>query len=54
MWVLAGLLALALAGYAVLLIQMRNHAAERSMKVRYLPDSSAHTEPALLMRRSAN
>jgi len=54
MWALAGLLVIALAVYVGLLVQMRNRSAERSMKVHYLPEPAARTEPALLMRRSAN
>ncbi len=39
-------------GYVSLLIRLRNLAAEREMKLRFLP--GAPTEPALLLRRSAN
>jgi hypothetical protein len=53
MWYLAGVLAVALACYTAVLIQLRNQAAERAMKVRFLPDTSV-PEPALLLRRSAN
>ena len=38
--------------YVALLIRARNAAAERDLKVRFLPTSSP--EPALLLRRSAN
>lgn len=43
-----------LAGYIGALIYMRNAAAERAEKVRFLPNTSQHPEPALLLRRSAN
>jgi hypothetical protein len=39
-------------GYVALLIRMRNVAAEREMKLRFLP--SVPAEPALALRRSAN
>jgi hypothetical protein len=39
--------------YIGLLIRMRNAAAEREMKVRFLPSAGASVEP-LLLRRSAN
>jgi hypothetical protein len=39
--------------YVGLLIRMRNAAAEREMKVRFLPGAGASVEP-LLLRRSAN
>jgi hypothetical protein len=54
MWLLAGVLAVALAGYVTLLLALRNQAAERATKVRYLPASAPAPEPALLLRRSAN
>jgi hypothetical protein len=54
MWMLAAVLALALAGYVFLLVQRRNLASERAMKVRYLPDHRQGSEPALMLRRSAN
>jgi hypothetical protein len=40
--------------YVALLVRMRNQAAEREMKVRFLPHASAAPEPAFAMRRSAN
>jgi hypothetical protein len=43
---------LAFAGYVALLVRLRTAAAEREMKLRFLPGSSP--EPALLLRRSAN
>ena len=41
-------------GYVTLLVRMRNIAAEREMKLRFLPGSHQHVEPALALRRSAN
>ncbi len=42
-------------GYVGLLVRMRNLAAEREMKVRFLPTpANAQPQPALLLRRSAN
>lgn len=49
-------------GYVVLLVRMRNVAAERDMKVRFMPRTPAvldlrdplRAEPALVLRRSAN
>ena len=40
-------------GYVVLLVRMRNIAAEREMKLRFIP-SAPVPEPALLLRRSAH
>ena len=40
------------AGYVALLVRARNLAAERDLKVRFLP--SAAPQPQLLLRRSAN
>jgi hypothetical protein len=40
------------AGYVALLIRMRNVAAEKEMKLRFLP--TVQGEPALALRRSAN
>lgn len=45
---------LAFAGYVGLLINLRNQAAEREMKLRFLPGSEPMAEPVLLLRRSAN
>ena len=42
------------AAYVALLVYLRNLAAEREMKVRFLPAAPAAPEPALLYRRSAN
>jgi hypothetical protein len=43
-----------LAAYIGALIYVRNLAAEREAKVRFLPNSHRQAEPALLLRRSAN
>ena len=53
LWALHLLLDAAFAGYVVLLVRMRNAAAERDMKLRFLP-GPVQAEPALLLRRSAN
>ena len=47
------LLDLVFVGYVALLVRLRSAAAEREMKLRFLPNSSA-PEPALVLRRSAN
>jgi len=44
---------IALMAYVLLLVRLRNVAAEREMKLRFLPRTAA-PEPALLLRRSAN
>ena len=44
---------IALCAYVLLLLRIRNVAAEREMKLRFLPQHGA-PEPALLLRRSAN
>jgi len=46
----------ALATYVLLLVRMRNVAAEREMKLRFLPSQAngGVVEPALVLRRSAN
>ena len=41
-------------GYCGMLVRVRNVAAEREMKVRYLPGPLATPEPALLLRRSGS
>src|SRR3954451_8571273 len=60
-WYLTGVMAVALLGYVLLLVRMRNLAAERDMKLRFLPrpervdqGGSAAPAPAYVMRRSAN
>jgi hypothetical protein len=40
--------------YVALLIRLRGLAAEREMKLRFLPGSHQQVEPALALRRSAN
>ena len=40
--------------YVALLVRMRNQAAEREMKVRFLPQATHAPEPAFALRRSAN
>ena len=57
LWVVHLLVDFLLVAYVALLVQMRNQAAEREMKVRFLPGqlSTHRAEPAtLLLRRSAN
>jgi hypothetical protein len=43
----------AFVAYLALLVRVRNLAAERELKVRYLP-TMANPQPQLLLRRSAN
>jgi hypothetical protein len=52
LWGLNVVLDMVFVAYVSLLIRLRNLAAEREMKLRFLPGASA--EPALLLRRSAN
>jgi hypothetical protein len=54
MWLLAGFLVLVLAAYMALLVALRNEAAERATKVRFLPAAVASADQTLLLRRSAN
>jgi hypothetical protein len=54
MWVLSGVLLVVFGAYLVVLIQLRNREAERSMKVRFLPQRGPAAEPAWALRRSAN
>lgn len=49
---LTGIGALALVGYVVLIVRLRNLALEREVKLRYLPQSS-QAEPAFVVRRVA-
>jgi hypothetical protein len=44
----------AFVAYVAMLVRMRNLAAEREMKLRFLPGATVHREPALALRRSAN
>lgn len=53
MWGVHLVLDVLFVGYVVLLIRMRNIAAERDLKVRYLPRAVPAPEPALALRRSA-
>jgi hypothetical protein len=59
-WLVTAVVGLALALYVVLLVNMRNRAAEREMKLRFLPGGAGRDgrhgepQPALLLRRSAN
>jgi hypothetical protein len=54
MWLLSGFLALVLGGYVALLVALRNEATERTTKVRFFPTAPQASEPAFLLRRSAN
>lgn len=54
LWGLHLLLDVLFAGYVGMLVHMRNQAAEREMKLRFIPGAHAAPEPALLLRRSAN
>jgi hypothetical protein len=55
-WGLHVLVDLAFVGYVFMLVKVQQQAAEREMKLRYLPEARAsrRPEPALLLRRSAN
>ena len=51
----AGMSAVLLAAYVALLVRLRNAAAEREMKLSFLPGPAAYAAPgAPLLRRSAN
>ena len=55
MWMATFVLAGLTVAYVVLLVRARNIAAEREMKVRYLPGRpAALPEPQLLLRRSGS
>jgi hypothetical protein len=54
LWAVHVVIDLLFVGYVALLVYLRNLAAEREMKVRFLPTAPAAAEPALLYRRSAN
>ncbi len=43
-----------LVAYVAMLVRMRNLAAERDMKLRFLPAAASGADPALLLHRSAN
>ncbi|MGH9061480.1 MAG: hypothetical protein ACRDZY_18490, partial [Acidimicrobiales bacterium] len=51
-WWVTGLSGIMLAAYVGILVHLRNLAAEREMKLRFLPARSI--EPTMLLRRSAN
>lgn len=53
LWVVHAVLDVLFVAYVGMLVYLRNLAAERDMKVRFLPTARA-SEPALLLRRSAN
>ena len=53
LWAVHVLADLLFGAYVAALVYLRNLAAEREMKVRFLPARPA-SEPALLYRRSAN
>jgi hypothetical protein len=53
LWGLHVVLDVLFVAYVTLLVRMRNVAAEREMKLRFLPSTPA-PEPALLLRRSAH
>ena len=56
-WYLTGVMAVALVAYVLLLVRMRNLAAERDMKLRFLPHpdrAERDPAPAYVMRHSAN
>ncbi len=52
MWALAAIAAVALAAYVGLLVRIRNAAAERELKLAYLPPPR-QVSPELMLRRSA-
>jgi Flp pilus assembly protein TadB len=52
-WVVSGVLAVAMGAYVALLVRMKSIAAEREAKLAYLPEA-APPEPALMLRRSVN
>jgi hypothetical protein len=54
MWLLGAFLAVVLAAYMALLVSLRNQAAERATKVRFLPAAVPSGDQAMLLRRSAN
>lgn len=57
-WYLTGVMGLALVAYTALLLRIRTVAAEREMKLRFLPSAggpgAVEPAPAYVMRRSAN
>ncbi|MDQ3575004.1 MAG: hypothetical protein M3404_08815 [Actinomycetota bacterium] len=53
LWVLHLVMDGLLFGFLALLVRMRSIAAEKEMKLRFLPPASGRPQPALVMRRSA-
>ncbi|MDQ3681151.1 MAG: hypothetical protein M3378_11570 [Actinomycetota bacterium] len=53
LWVLHLVMDGLLLGFLALLVRMRSIAAEKEMKLRFLPPVPARPQPALVMRRSA-
>ena len=54
LWLVTLISAGLLVGYVALLVRMRNVAAERDMKLRFLPAAAGNPDATLLLRRSAN
>ena len=54
LWALHVVIDLLFVAYVAALVYLRNLAAERELKVRFLPPTVSAPEPALLYRRSAN
>jgi hypothetical protein len=54
LWALHVVIDLLFVAYVGALVYLRNLAAERELKVRFLPSTVSAPEPALLYRRSAN
>lgn len=54
LWAVHVVLDLLFAAYVALLVYLRNLAAEREMKVRFLPTAAPQPEPALVYRRSGS
>ena len=53
LWVLHLVMDGLLLGFLALLVRIRSIAAEKEMKLRFLPSAPARPQPALVMRRSA-
>jgi hypothetical protein len=54
LWMAAAAVAVLLFAYIALLVRARNIAAEKELKLAYLPQPAPASETALLLRRSAN
>lgn len=54
LWAVHVVVDLLFAAYVALLVHLRNLAAEREMKVRFLPTAARQPEPALVYRRSGS